>query len=484
MGYDFSETSRCSSRQGASPALAHPAPLVCPHFARLQSSAMALRQWVNDELQDLMGFSDGTTADYLIAMATKASSSDSLAKELKRFGAKADGKTKRFASELFSKAPRKRASTSSRAYQKTESKKKALLRKNAAYALLDDDSEDEAPAPIRKRKLSKKIKKTSKKKKRQLRQQRSAYSSDESVSEEPQPTPSDMTEVSCIPLSAPAPLTLSYPYNAVSLTLYDAFQNKPDTDEKLSKDIAREKDLRERDEYAERLRKRDEKSTKKVVESAEARKRREMMEEEQDEIALMKKLREMSRQHYLGKREKEQIEYLRRIVKDEEYLFQNEKLSKKEMQKHKMRKKLLDIVEKRINLSDEVDTYQMPEAYVKDDGTIDKEKREAALNARYVEEVKGPTEQEAWEDHQVQKAKAQFGSRDKKGREKYDFVFEDQIDFIQTTMIKGRKTKKKGKKEEVIDPKLSEREKMKKIRDSLPIFPYREQLLDAIDQYQ
>mmetsp|Transcript_24627 Transcript_24627/g.59278 ORF Transcript_24627/g.59278 Transcript_24627/m.59278 type:complete len:793 (-) Transcript_24627:146-2524(-) len=149
-----------------------------------------------------------------------------------------------------------------------------------------------------------------------------------------------------------------------------------------------------------------------------------------------------------------------------------------------MNKKVLHLAEQRINLSDHVDGYQMPEAYVRDDGTIDKEKREEALNKRFIEEKKGPSEQEEWEDHQVAKATAKFGAQDKKRKDNYDFVFEDQIDFIQTTMIKGSKKKKKKEEKAEIDPKLSEREQMKKTRESLPIFPYRDDILKAIEDYQ
>lgn len=413
---------------------------------------MSLKRWVSDGLHNILGMSDSTTADYLIAMAGKAKSSQALMKELRSLDMKESDKVRKFAQELYRKAPRKRAPTSSRSYQKNEAQKKALQRQNAAYAMLDDDSEDDIPAPTVKRKRTKKkAKQPSKKRSRQIRKQRDHYSSDDS-SEDEQPTAAAAGE---------------------------------DEIRDLDADIQREKDLRERDEFAERLRKKDDKSTRKYGETAESKKRKEMLNDE-DEETLMPKLRELSRQHYMEKREKEQVEYLRRIVRDEEYLFKSEKLSKKEAQKHLMNKKVLALAEQRINLSDQVDGYQMPEAYVKDDGTIDKEKREAALNARFLEEKKGPSEQEEWEDHQVAKARAQFGARDKKKKDEYEYVFEDQIDFIQTTIIKGSKKKKKASKEEkeIVDPKLTERENMKKIRDSLPIYPYRQQLLDAIDAYQ
>jgi len=399
-----------------------------------------------------MGFSDGTTADYLIAMASKAKSSQGLVRELEKLDIKKDSQLVKFASELYSKAPRKRAAAPSRSYQRAEREKMALLRQNQSYSMLDDDSDEEEQLAARKRKkAAKKQKKQLKKRKRQMREKKVSYSDDEDSSEDEAPQ------------AAPP-------------------SSKGGEDEKEDADVARERDLRERDEFAERLKKKDEERTKKTGDS-ENKKALEALDEEEKE-KLLPKLRWLSRVSYLGKREKEQIEYLKRVINDEEYLFKNEKLSKREMARHQMNKKLLDIIQKRINLSDHVDGYNMPEAYVKDDGTIDKEKREAALNARFQEEKKGPSEQEEWEDHQIMKSRAKFGARDKKKKDDYEFVFEDQIDFIQTQVIKGRKSKAKIPDKEEIDPKLSEREKMKKVRESLPIFPYREQLLDAVRQYQ
>jgi len=418
-----------------------------------------LKRWVSDGLHDLMGFSDGTTADYLIAMASKASSQQGVIKQLQKMEITINDKTRNFVSELFSRAPRKQqrsSGSSSRAYQKEEAKKRALLRNNAAYALLDDDDDDEeAVIATRKRKKKNKIKKPSKKK-RQLRETKVAYD-DDSSEDEP-------------------------PVSSKDAAKLDATDDGKDVKE--DDDVARERDLRERDEYAERVRKRDEDKTKNRTETAESRKRKDILDGG-DMEDMLPQLRKISRQTYLTKREKEQLELIKRVVRDEEYLFKSEKLTKREQARHQAMKKMLEMAEKRVNLSDHVDGYAMPEAYVKDDGTIDKEKREAALNARYVEEVQGPTEQEAWEDHQVKKATAKFGARDRKKQDKYEYVFEDQIDFIQATMTKKKKKSKKSKQPmEEIDPKLSEREKMKKVRESLPIFPYRKQLLDAVAQYQ
>jgi pre-mRNA-splicing factor ATP-dependent RNA helicase DHX16 len=74
----------------------------------------------------------------------------------------------------------------------------------------------------------------------------------------------------------------------------------------------------------------------------------------------------------------------------------------------------------------------------------------------------------------------------------YGFVFEDQIDFIVDAYLAGEAPEKEETKEERAAreraereaEKLSEFEKIQEDRRRLPIFPYREQLLQAIAEHQ
>lgn len=60
---------------------------------------------------------------------------------------------------------------------------------------------------------------------------------------------------------------------------------------------------------------------------------------------FMPALRVKSRQEYLGKRELQQLELLRRIIAEEEYLFAGEKLTEKERRQHEKNKALLALAE-------------------------------------------------------------------------------------------------------------------------------------------
>lgn len=93
-----------------------------------------------------------------------------------------------------------------------------------------------------------------------------------------------------------------------------------------SEEEVRLKDIKERDEFSERLKKRDEDRTRKVLESVgsrkaieEAAKRLKLQLEDQDK--LLPKLRIQSRRKYLEKRKEDKVAELEADILDDEYLF-------------------------------------------------------------------------------------------------------------------------------------------------------------------
>lgn len=87
----------------------------------------------------------------------------------------------------------------------------------------------------------------------------------------------------------------------------------------------RRRDLKERDEFAQRLRKKDEGNTRKLVESSdkkgfeEAAKRLKLEAENRDDI--LPHLRIQSRRKYLEKRKEDKVAELEADIRDDEYLF-------------------------------------------------------------------------------------------------------------------------------------------------------------------
>ncbi|KAF8365082.1 hypothetical protein HHK36_032913 [Tetracentron sinense] len=96
------------------------------------------------------------------------------------------------------------------------------------------------------------------------------------------------------------------------------------------------------------------------------------------------------------------------------------------------------------------------------------------------------TEQEAWEEHQIGKATLKFGSKDKKQMsDDYQYVFEDQIEFIKASVMDGDKYGDEVPMESLDNSKeKSALQKLQDERKTLPVYPYREELLQAIHDHQ
>ncbi|CAN0896834.1 Pre-mRNA-splicing factor ATP-dependent RNA helicase DEAH1 [Linum grandiflorum] len=132
----------------------------------------------------------------------------------------------------------------------------------------------------------------------------------------------------------------------------------------------------------------------------------------------------------------------------------------------------------------------MPDAY-DDEGGVNQEKRFSVAEQRYgdgsaAEKMNPFAEQEAWEDHQIGKATLKFGSKNKKQTsDAYQFVFEDQIDFIKESVMDGDKFDNDLSPEalEELEAKTGF-EKLQADRKTLPMYQYREELLEAIGKYQ
>ncbi len=73
-----------------------------------------------------------------------------------------------------------------------------------------------------------------------------------------------------------------------------------------------------------------------------------------------------------------------------------------------------------------------------------------------------------------------FGAKDASKNEEYELLLEDQIEFIQALTLEGTK---KDKKSEVSE---TERKKMDiaETKKSLPVFPFRDDLIAAIREHQ
>lgn len=100
-------------------------------------------------------------------------------------------------------------------------------------------------------------------------------------------------------------------------------------------------------------------------------------------------------------------------------------------------------------------------------------------------ESKPNSEQLKWESEQMASAVYKFGAKDasrKQQQEEYELLLEDQIEFIQAISLGDAKKDKKK------EPRITEQEKkrmdLKETKESLPVFPFRDDLIAAIREHQ
>jgi pre-mRNA-splicing factor ATP-dependent RNA helicase DHX16 len=263
-------------------------------------------------------------------------------------------------------------------------------------------------------------------------------------------------------------------------------KRSPSSDSSASLDSAEEerlRDLKERDEFSARLKKKDESRTRKVVEASgsksayeEAAKRLKL--ENEDKGKALEKLRLQSRRQYLAKRKEDKVAELEADILDDEYLFGEHQITERERRDREHKKELLRIAKEHESAREleKVQRYHMPRDIKKGDKEdyVEVDEREKMPNS----------EQKKWEADQLKSAVYQFGARDAKHRqhqEEYDLLLENSIEFIQSFRLDGTKDKKK-------EPKITEAAKKKmdieETKKSLPIYPFKEDLLAAIREHQ
>ncbi|KAM3316812.1 hypothetical protein ACQJBY_034775 [Aegilops geniculata] len=182
---------------------------------------------------------------------------------------------------------------------------------------------------------------------------------------------------------------------------------------------------------------------------------RQLSKEEQEELtrrsqALDKNdtsdLRNFSRQAYLLKRRDKKIDEIRDEILDHEYIFQGVKLTEAEENDFRYKKKIYDLVKDHVESTDDVAEYKMPEAYDMGEG-VNQEKRFSVAMQRY------------------------------------KFVFDDQIDFVKSSVIEGTQFEDDSD-QETIDAKDILKRELQDERKTLPIYKFRDELLKAVDEYQ
>lgn len=192
---------------------------------------------------------------------------------------------------------------------------------------------------------------------------------------------------------------------------------------------------------------------------------------------IIEDLKKRSRQEYLKKREEQKLLSLKMNIVQEELAFSDINLTDAEKKRLEYNKTILSIAEDRRRLDQPLDRYALPETY---DVEKDKEKRrtqEQALYNRYSGKPDFKDASEVWQETQTAKAVKSSESK----QDNYELVLDDEVEFESFSDLDESEDEEEqnllSKREEKITSILE-------TRRSLPVFAYREELLQAVEDYQ
>ncbi|KAK0464548.1 pre-mRNA splicing factor [Desarmillaria tabescens] len=433
-----------------------------------------LERYISDNSLRLFGVADRSIIDYVLASASSSKTPEALFSALNASGLPDTADAHEFINQVFQQAPRKhkhKRTAAEKAQRQAEKEAKAL-RSQKFGLLLDEGGDDVAPLPKEKRQKERKHDRQTRKRE---------YDEKEWESDEEEKARKR--------------------WKGDDAEVEEDIEPELPEDEEARKERERLEDLKDRDAFAERVRDRDRERTKKIVEdrsskasgaAADAAQRRQLADDADARGIALPSLRLHSRQEYLTKREIQQIELLRKEIADDESLFSGMKISKRERRELDRKKELLKLVEERLKINDKWDGYALPEDYITEQGKIDKKKKENALYKRY-EEAKPKDDQfttdvDQWEASQTKHSTFKTGAMDKKEVvDDYEYVFDESqtIKFVMDSALPGTKM---TAAEKLIQDQIDAAEKrartIEETRKNLPIYAYREQLIEAIKEHQ
>ncbi|XP_032940036.1 pre-mRNA-splicing factor ATP-dependent RNA helicase DHX16-like isoform X1 [Catharus ustulatus] len=205
---------------------------------------------------------------------------------------------------------------------------------------------------------------------------------------------------------------------------------------------------------------------------------------EEDQKALIPELRKRSRREYLAKREREKLEELELEIQDEEFLFGEESLSAPELRELRYKRRVRDLARdyKRAGEREQLERssrYRIPEERRDKKIPEQEEPGEEALAPR--------DEQRRWEEQRLGAASLRVGARDRDRSQEgpgYELLLEEEemVQFVSAAQLEGTDPQKDVP--EAVPEAERRRQSLQDSRRSLPIFPFRDELVAAVNQHQ
>ncbi|KAM5547489.1 pre-mRNA-splicing factor ATP-dependent RNA helicase DEAH1 [Rosa sericea] len=423
-----------------------------------------LKTWVSDKLIALLGYSNPVVVQYVIGLTKKANSQAGLVDKLVEFGFASSTETGAFAADIFARVCGETSGLKQCGKQERGGAMPVRMMQRT-YVLLDSDDDGDAErcsVEVVSHSVSVTVDFNKKRFRKRALGQKDG-DDDEVIAE-----------------------------RVKRRNLPD----KDDHEDGSESEEERLRDQREREKLEQSIRKRDAAATRKLTKKNLRRKGEE--EAVRKNSGDVEGLRRASRQEYLKEREKKKMDEMRDDVEDEGYLFEGVKLTEAEYRELSYKKQILELMRKPLGLdeAENVTEYRMPDAYDDEERGVTQQKRFSVALQRYRDDSSGDKmysfgQQKSWEDQQLGKATLEFGSKNKKRvSDEYDFVYEDQIEFVRGLVVEDDKYDKFEDDKQLQSAKLLEsREKTLKMlqeeeRKTLPIFSFHDELLQAVKDHQ
>lgn len=167
---------------------------------------------------------------------------------------------------------------------------------------------------------------------------------------------------------------------------------------------------------------------------------------------------------------------LKMNIIQEEQAFGDINLTDSELKRLEYNRQILNIAEEKRKLDQPFDRYMLPESY---EVEKDKEKRrtqEQSLYKRYTATKEFKDSSDQWQDAQIAKALKQSDTK----TDNYELILDDEVEFESFSDLE-----EEIEEEDLVHDKREEKVKtILETRKSLPVFSYREELLEAVENYQ
>ena len=225
---------------------------------------------------------------------------------------------------------------------------------------------------------------------------------------------------------------------------------------------------------------------------------------EEESIKIANELRKLSRMNYLQKRSQQQLDLFKRQIEDEQKLFGGLNLSKEEIKRNEINKKIFEIANENIKNNYNQNRFEFEEKDEINNNNNNNDQNIKKLYERYNKKNNNFNSEEndddLWENEQKKKTGIKFGAQNVKN-DNYNLLIENPINYIKKELLKEIKTTNIENIEEKIleknilssninknQPEKNTNEDYLKIiklqKENLPIFQYKSQILELISKNQ